>query len=80
MEIDKVKVCKPIEALVEVLQNSGFEIVESKISDYHFHEVFIKLKGKNTDVIRNISIQKIKNIDDKTFACDCHWSVVKLDT
>ena len=46
MQIENIKVCDPITVLIRYLENIGFKIVESKISDYHFHEVYIKMSGK----------------------------------
>ncbi|MCD8177859.1 MAG: AraC family transcriptional regulator [Tannerellaceae bacterium] len=78
MEIDKVEVCKPIEAFVNYLLEHGFVIVQQKLSDYHFHEVSIRLEGPPMD-IETIQFDKIKKLDSKNvFCCDCHWSTVYI--
>lgn len=78
MNIDKIKVCKPIQTLIELLEENDFNVIESRIEDYHFHEVFIKLNGGNVDNIPQINIDKIDKISRVKFACSCHWSVVEL--
>ena len=78
MQIEKVKVCNPIEILVDTLVKKGFEIVQSEVSDYHFHQLYFKLQGKYTDELEQIHMDKIKKIDDTTFSCSCHWSIVEL--
>lgn len=76
----KNKFCKPIEILLDTLINNGFKVIESKVSDFHFHEVFIRLKGENANAIKKIDIDKIKKVDNKTFSCECHWSIVEINT
>ena len=49
MQIENIKVCNPITTLIQYLENKGFRIVEFKITDYHFHEVYIKMSGERTD-------------------------------
>lgn len=78
MQVDKIAACKPIETLVNTLLKKGFAIAETKISDYHFHELSFILKGKYTSEIDHISHLKIKKLDDATFTCLCHWSTVNL--
>ena len=51
MQIENIKVCNPITTLIQYLENKGFRIVEFKITDYHFHEVYIKMSGERTDDI-----------------------------
>jgi hypothetical protein len=81
MEIEKIKICAPIDSLVNFLIDNGFTIEERKVSDYHFHEVSINLKGPYpyTEIIERINIDKIKKVDSKTFSCECHWSTVTLN-
>jgi len=78
MQIGKVIVCSPIELLINKLIKSGFVIIESRLNDYHFNELYFKLKGKHTEEIDNISIDKISRFNDNTFICSCHWTTVEL--
>lgn len=78
MEIEGIEVCKPIVKLLDVLSGLGFEIVEQKISDYHFHEFYFKMKGKYLEEIEDINIDKITMKSKDFFYCQCHWSVVEL--
>ncbi|CAZ97521.1 hypothetical protein Q4603_21865 [Zobellia galactanivorans] len=77
MQIEKVTVCKPIETLVKELKKNGFEIIEQKVSDYHFHQVSIKMSG-NINLVKNISIDNIEKHDEHTYFCKCHWSTVEI--
>ena len=72
MQIENIKVCDPITVLIRYLENIGFKIVESKISDYHFHEVYIKMSGKKTNDIDIISINNIQRYSERIFVCSCH--------
>ena len=64
--------------LVLKLNDLGFEILEQKVNDYHFHEVYLKMKG-NMEHIKTLSeIKEINKVDDHDFACACHWSVVEV--
>lgn len=79
MQIDKIKVCNPIESLLNILLEKGFVIIESKVSDFHYHELYFKLLGNYTDELEQINIDKIKKIDHNNFSCTCHWSIVELE-
>lgn len=79
MKIDNVTVCEPITNLVNTLLNSGYQIKESKVSDYHFNEVYILMETSsgNTDP-GEIQIDNIEKSGDNRFNCKCHWSTVLL--
>lgn len=40
MQVDKIKVCNPLESLLSILLEKGFVIIKSKVSDFHFHELY----------------------------------------
>ena len=79
MEIDGIEVCKPIELLAKLLLKKKFIIVKKIVSDYHFHEVSIIMKGKFFKELDNIHIDKIKRVNTDVFICECNWSTVKLE-
>lgn len=79
MRIDGIEVCRPIELLVHLLKNKKFVIVKETVSDYHFHEVSIIMKGKFIEDLDNIHIDNIKRVSPDLFVCDCNWSTVKLE-
>lgn len=79
MEIDGIKVCKPIEELVALLKRHGFVITKQSVSDYHFHEVSIVMKGSSLDGLDNIRIRGIQKINSDLFVCECNWSTVKVE-
>ena len=72
------KMCKPIAALVQSLHHLGFTTIEQKVSDYHFSELYIKMKGKQNNEIDTNNIPQIQPNNDSTFMCSCHWSTVEL--
>ena len=72
------KMCEPIAALVQSLHHLGFTTIEQKVSDYHFSELYIKMKGKQNNKIDTINIPQIQRNNDSTFTCSCHWSTVEL--
>ena len=52
--------CEPIAALVQSLHHLGFTTIEQKVSDYHFSELYIKMKGKHNNEIDTINIPQIQ--------------------
>ncbi|SCC06947.1 AraC family transcriptional regulator [Gilliamella intestini] len=78
MEVEDIKVCEPISILVNIFLNHGFKIIEQKVTDYHFHELYFKLEGKYFGGIDNINVDKIIRHNTNIFLCSCHWSIVEL--
>ena len=78
MQIDQVEVCEPIKALVEYLTENGCETVEQKVSDYHFHEVYIKMQSDNLKQLDGTFIKNIEKVDNTSYSCSCHWSIVEI--
>ena len=44
------KMCEPIAALVQSLHHLGFTTIEQKVSDYHFSELYIKMKKETPSI------------------------------
>lgn len=78
MKVDKVPVCDPIEKLITILIEKNYIMKESRISDFHFHELYFKMQSLIKNSIDDIEIDKIKRVDSTTFSCTCHWSIVEL--
>ena len=78
MQIREIKVCDPIATLVRELKKMGFETVEQKVNDYHFHEVYIKMLGNVDEKLNKLKIDKISRDDNNNFSCTCHWSIVEV--
>ena len=79
MKIDDIEVCKPITELVLFFTQHGFTILDSKVSDYHFHEVFIQMKSNSFINYDAIKIENISQPKPGLFCCNCHWSCIKIE-
>ena len=62
-KVDGCPVCKPISALLDLLLKKGFKIVEQKISDYHFHELYFKL-NHGTEDLETVEIEGIEKLNN----------------
>ncbi|MGX1927884.1 hypothetical protein [Flagellimonas sp. 2504JD4-2] len=74
--VDDCPICEPIKNVLNFLLENGFEMIEKKVSDYHFHELYFKLKGEK------INIPAFENIiqhSESKLTCECHWSSIELD-
>jgi hypothetical protein len=78
MRIDNIAVCKPINELVTFFSKNGFVILERKVNDYHFHEVFIKMKNNTSVDLEQINFENIIHPKPMVFCCICHWSCVEI--
>ena len=74
-----IKTCKPIESLINLLEEKDFRIIEKEVSDYHFNELKIKMKGGTEKCLENIEIEGITR-NDNQFFCSCHWSTVEIES
>jgi len=79
--IDGCSACDPIKEFVTYLQNKGYYIVEKKLSDYHFHQLYFKLANKEIKktMLQIDEIQKIKQYSPTKYICECHWSTVDIE-
>lgn len=77
--VDNIKACEPVNTLLTVLQEKGFEIVQSKVGDYHFNELYFFLKSERKNIrLDDIDIFNIGRHSQKMFYCKCHWSMVEI--
>jgi hypothetical protein len=72
-----MEICEPVNKLIRLLTDKGFTIVKNELSDYHFNEWYVEMKGKNI-VRKDIEVEGIKRFDTETFICNCHRSVLKI--
>lgn len=79
MEIDGITVCEPIEELVALLEQHHYVMTKQSVSDFHFHEVAIEMSGPPFEGLEAIQIVDIFRVPPHLFACNCHWSTVKLN-
>ena len=74
--INNCSACDPINRLVNALLENEFELISERIEDYHFHQLYFKLRG-NSDKLSKISLEGFKVVDNK-YICECHWSTIEL--
>lgn len=79
MEIDGITVCTPIEKLVALLERHSYVVTKRYVSDCHFHEVAIEMDGTPFEGRDAIQIAGINRVNPHLFACNCHWSTLKLN-
>ncbi|TND10694.1 MAG: hypothetical protein FD123_336 [Bacteroidetes bacterium] len=77
-EIDKVPLCKPIKEFLEMAEENGYKIVEQKLRDYHFHELYFKIKPESIHSEKLKEIEGIQMHETGQFFCNCHWSTVEI--
>ena len=75
--VNECPACKPISALLDLFLEAGFEIAEQRLSDYHFRELYFKLKG-DVGKIEKVEIEGIERFETNKYNCSCHWSVVEI--
>lgn len=74
--VDHCRACEPITRLVNQLSEKGFVIVEQRLEDYHFHQLYIKIQG-NLNLVDAYSVDGFSRVENK-FICECHWSTVEI--
>jgi hypothetical protein len=74
--VDDCPACEPINRLIRDLKKHKFRLVEQRLEDYHFHQLYFKLKG-DIALIAGISFNGFTKNEHK-FICDCHWSTVEI--
>ncbi|MEA5460199.1 hypothetical protein VB796_14170 [Arcicella sp. LKC2W] len=78
MIVDDCQACEPVNRLVNELLEKGFVIIEQRMEDYHFHQLYIKLQG-NIDLLNLCRIDGFSSVENK-FICECHWSTIEFIT
>lgn len=73
--VDDCRACEPVTRLVNELLEKGFVIIEQRMEDYHFHQLYIKLQG-NLSLVDSYSVDGFSRVETK-FICNCHWSVIE---
>ena len=43
--VDDCPACEPVNRLIDILLRNGFEMIEQRLDDYHFHQLYFKLRG-----------------------------------
>ena len=74
--VDDCPACEPVNRLIGILLQNGFEIVEQRLDDYHFHQLYFKLQGN--DILLEIIDSEGFSREGNKYICDCHWSTVEI--
>lgn len=76
--LDNCPACTPINELIHGLEKNGFKVIESRLEDYHFHQLYLRV---NT-TIENAKKLNIEGLTEKDnfLICDCHWSRIEFET
>lgn len=74
--VDNCPVCDPVNKLINDLLHFGFIILEKKLVDYHFHELYFKLKG-DLGRLNQMEVENF-NREGDSFICKCHWTTIEL--
>jgi len=68
--------CEPVNRLIGTLLKNDFEIIEQRLEDYHFHQLYFKLKG-NLEFLKRKSFEGFSK-KKHTYFCDCHWTAIEF--
>ncbi len=74
--VEDCPACEPVNRLIHELKKQKFKLIEQRLEDYHFHQLYFKFKG-NIASIANISEDDFTKNEHK-FICDCHWSTIEI--
>jgi hypothetical protein len=74
--IDNCQACEPVNRLVNEIIEKGFEIVESKLEDYHFKQLYFKVNA-NEVIIKDLDTSGFSQVD-RFLICNCHWSRIEF--
>ena len=75
-KVDQCFACDPLNRVLNELLESGFHIVEEKLQDYHFHQLYYLMEG-DLSTINKIDTTGFQVVEGKLI-CDCHWSTIEL--
>ena len=75
VEIDNCPVCDPIRKLTEQFIARKYHIVQQRVDDPHFRQVYLRLSGpKASDLPAMPGTVQVQN----KYICDCHWSTLEF--
>jgi len=69
------ELCEALEKLLGDLERLNFSVTEIKLSDYHFKEYHVRVKGNIDEVMYDHNLFEHKG---NKLLCKCHWSVVEF--
>ena len=74
--VDDCPACEPVNRLICTLLENGFEIIEQRLDDYHFHQLYFKLYGSG--ILLEIVDSEGFLREGNKYICNCHWSTVEM--
>ncbi len=69
-------ICDVMKNLINQLKERNIPITECRMSDYHFHEYYIRVNA-NPEIIKTLHFEGAKIVNN-SIVCDCHWSIMKF--
>ncbi len=74
--VDNCPACDPVKRLIHALSQQGYNVLESKLEDYHFHQLYFKADAP-MDIARKLKIGDFSE-KDNYLICKCHWSRIEF--
>lgn len=74
--VNELKACESIRQLLNHLVDKNMQILEIRIEDYHFHQLYVKVEGDFKLIDKAFLSDMLVN--DFKISCKCHWSTVEL--
>ena len=69
-------ICDVMKNLINQLKERNIPITECRMSDYHFHEYYIRVKA-NSEIIKTLHFEGAKIVEN-SIVCDCPWSIMEF--
>ena len=69
-------ICDVMKNLINQLKERNIPITECRMSDYHFHEYYIRVNA-NPETIKTLHFEGAKIVKN-SIVCDCHWSIMEF--
>lgn len=74
----KYKICVPIKNAKDLFINAGFEVEREELSDLHFNEFEIVMKGTRSNLPKTFDIYNMEKHSEDIYICKCHWSTIQI--
>ena len=76
--VEQIQICRPIKEFLELCERKGFVIIEKRVSDFHFHELYFKIEGVQSDILLSTIPKGVQKFNENKYYCNCHWTMVEI--